>query len=469
MIPCIINNNIERKQFEELLQTSEARFRKVIEKNADAMIILDQKKIVRFANSSAEILFRQKKEKLLGKEFSYPLTAGEITEIEIFYKPGVTIVAEMRVVDLDWEGEKAYLASLRDITERKMSERMLRMSENRLAMAVEASGAGIYDHFIPLELGNYRSVRWANILGYEVEEFPPSSQFLQWFYNKVHPDDRLRLEKVYSDLVDDRITTYNIEIQIKHKSGKWVHVQILAKAVDHDDKGRAKRIVGVMLDITERKKAEQHIKDSLREKEILLKEIHHRVKNNMQVICSLINLQSDYFRNPNDRMLMRESQDRIHAMAMVHNKLYQSGDFENIDFGDYIKSLMIHLFGVYKVNSNRIKYEIKAENVFLDINLAIPCGLLVNELLTNVLKHAFPSWWEGKGIITVLLHQRKSQSYELIIQDNGIGIPKNFNILKARSLGLHLVTLLVKEQLNGRIIYKRGKGTTCKISFKVEV
>ncbi len=220
----------------------------------------------------------------------------------------------------------------------------------------------------------------------------------------------------------------------------------------------------IIRDISERKKAEERTLDALREKDILLREIHHRVKNNMQIISSLLSLQSQKFQGPEVVEAFRESQDRIRSMALVHEKLYQTRDLSRIDFSDYIKSLTSFLFKTYKTDETRIALKLDLDKVFLDINAAVPCGLILNELVLNALKHAFPD--ERKGKVTVELRESEAGTVRLTVRDDGIGFPEGIDIAQADTMGLQIVSLLT-EQLDGRVEVKRDGGTAFSVSFKV--
>jgi two-component sensor histidine kinase/PAS domain-containing protein len=212
-----------------------------------------------------------------------------------------------------------------------------------------------------------------------------------------------------------------------------------------------------------RKQAEEQIKASLREKEVLLREIHHRVKNNMQVMSSLINLQARHISNPEAIDILKESQSRIRSMALVHEKLYQSKDLAKINIYDYLSSLAIHLFNSYKIDPNLIHLNLNVDNVFLDIHSATPCGLIVNELISNSLKHAFP---EGrKGEINIELHPLEDRKLELIVKDNGVGFPEGLDFRQTESLGMQLVDMLV-HQLEGTIELLKDGGTEFRIVFE---
>jgi len=235
------------------------------------------------------------------------------------------------------------------------------------------------------------------------------------------------------------------------------------KSAIFDDQGKALGLVGVSRDTTERKRMEDALRQSLQEKEVLLKEMHHRVKNNMQIISSILNLQAGSVKDPAALECLRESQRRIRSMALVHEKLYRSSDFSRIDFGEYVRSLVTALFQSCRTDSNRVRLDCKAEDVFLDINTAIPCGLVANELIVNALKHAFP---EGRsGVIKTRLRPLGKDEYRFVISDNGVGFPKDLDFRNTESLGMQLVTLLV-GQLDGTIDLKRKGGTTFDIVFK---
>ncbi len=218
-------------------------------------------------------------------------------------------------------------------------------------------------------------------------------------------------------------------------------------------------------EITERKRAEEKINISLQEKVVLLREIHHRVKNNLQVISSLLNLQSGYIEDKKSLEIFRESQTRVRSMALIHEKLYQSKDLNKIEFSEYIESLIKDLFKSYNIESSRITLKSKMEGIYFEIDTAILCGLIINELVSNSLKHAFPE--NRKGEIYIELNQNSvNNKYTLIIKDNGIGFPSNVDFRKTESLGLQLVTTL-SEQLGGTIELNKNGFTEFKIEFSV--
>jgi len=216
--------------------------------------------------------------------------------------------------------------------------------------------------------------------------------------------------------------------------------------------------------ITERKLAEKEIRRSLREKETLLAEIHHRVKNNMQIISSLLSLQSRYIEDEKALSLINNCENRIKSMSLVHEKLYLSKDLSEIDFHDYMKDLSARLFQVHRVDSRVVRFSSHITDGLFNIETAIPLGLIINELISNALKHAFPEG--GKGNIAVKLTKNtKPEEYTLTVTDDGIGFPEGMDHQSTETFGLQLVEMLA-EQLHGTMELDRNKGTSFKIIFK---
>jgi two-component sensor histidine kinase/CheY-like chemotaxis protein len=212
----------------------------------------------------------------------------------------------------------------------------------------------------------------------------------------------------------------------------------------------------------ERKQAEEQIKASLKEKEVLLREIHHRVKNNLQVISSMLYIQSGYIKDKEAFEMFKETQNRIKSMALIHEELYQSKDVSEIDVAKYLQKLATDLINSYRTQQEDIKLKMAIHEVLLGVNTSVPCGLIINELVSNSLKHAFPNG--KKGEISIALHSDTDNKFALIVSDNGVGFPKDLDFRKTETLGLQLVTTLVK-QLRGTIELDRSGGTEFKITF----
>ena len=215
-------------------------------------------------------------------------------------------------------------------------------------------------------------------------------------------------------------------------------------------------------DISEKIESETELRGALKEKEVLLKEVHHRVKNNLQVISSILNLQTSYVKDKETADLLKECQNRIKTMAYIHESLYQTKDFLHINFSEYIINLVKNLFYSYDANQQKIKTIFDVDTIFLNLDTSIPCGLIVNELVSNALKYAFTNG--SGGCVTIKIKKNKNNKIEMVIADNGKGMPENIDYKNTETLGLQLVSILA-EQINGTMTINRTKGTTFKIIF----
>ncbi|MEX0685662.1 MAG: histidine kinase dimerization/phosphoacceptor domain -containing protein [Balneolales bacterium] len=249
------------------------------------------------------------------------------------------------------------------------------------------------------------------------------------------------------------------EFMVKHKDGKVFPAWVSSSPI-LDTQGNHIGIVGISSDLSRRKQDEKVIKDSLHEKNILLNEIHHRVKNNLAIVSSLLTLQASSVTDKKLKVILKESEGRIHAMALIHELLYKHDDFSRIDFGAYIKKLLLHISEYYEATSALIKTQVQSVPIFLEISTAIPCGLITHEILTNIFKHAFPRGKQGEIIVTL---KHVDDTVTMVISDNGIGLPK---ITKGTTLGLMLIEGLVK-QIKGTLISETKNGTTYTITFPV--
>jgi len=258
--------------------------------------------------------------------------------------------------------------------------------------------------------------------------------------------------------------TVTKELKFRRKDGTEIVISDMKVAV-RDNAGQVQYFDGIIEDITERKKAEEKLKASLEEKEVLLKEIHHRVKNNLQVISSLLNLQSGYIEDERYAEMFKESQNRVRSMALVHEKLYQSKDLVRIDLAGYIESMVQELRRAYGAEGARIAVKAEVDDIRLGVDQAMPCGLIINELVSNCMKHAF-SQREG-GEIRIAMRQVGGDEVELEVSDNGAGISEGMEIRNAETLGLRLVSILAEDQLGGEMELDRTEGTRFRIRFRV--
>ncbi len=249
--------------------------------------------------------------------------------------------------------------------------------------------------------------------------------------------------------------------QRRTRSGRVIEVRVDWN-YRRDPEGRVVGFSSIITDITEHREAHEKIKASLRAKEVLLSELHHRVKNNLQVIASLLNMQSRQVEDAQVAELFRESRNRVRSMALTHEQLYQAEDLARIDFARYLRALGASLFRSYGADPRAVKLEVDTGEIAIPLDLAIPCGLIVTELISNCLKHAFPG---GRGEIRVGLCTDDEGQLTLAVGDNGVGLPAGLDPQASETLGLRLVTSLA-DQIGGEIALDRSAGTQVRIRFQ---
>jgi len=253
----------------------------------------------------------------------------------------------------------------------------------------------------------------------------------------------------------------NRETELVRKDGSVISV--IENVVGIFEDGRLVEFMGYMFDITERKAAEEKLRTSLREKEALLREVHHRVKNNLQVISSLLHMQSTYAADDATRSALKESEDRVRAMGLVHGILYQTNNFGAIDFGAYVRSMLTVLLQSF--GRQEISTSVDSGSIELPMDMAVPCGLILNELVTNSLKHAFPD--DRKGTLEIVLRRCDDKMIELSVRDDGVGFPAEKDFQTAQSMGLLIVQSLA-QQLGGTLSMESGTGTKFVVRFPPE-
>ncbi|MHB8054993.1 MAG: PAS domain S-box protein [Candidatus Aminicenantales bacterium] len=477
----IANDITERKPAEEERRESEERSRLIYENMRDTAWLLDMSfkatwispSVVRtlgFAfeelqNSTLDQHMTPASMALLAELTAKRLSPENIAdkskevvidgEFEFYRKDGTTFLGDTVASLLrNKDGSPiGFLCIVRDVTARKRAEEALRVSEARYRLLVENAQEAILvaqDGFL----------KFVNRMTIEMTGYPEPELLSRPFSDFIHPDDREMVVNHYLKRMagDSAQPRYAIRLVTRDGGIKWVEIG----AVLIDWEGRPSTL-NFLTDITDRHKGEEVIQASLREKEVLLREIHHRVKNNLQVVSSLFNLQAGKILDRAGREIFKEGQTRIMAMSLVHEKLCQSYDLANIDLAAYIRSLAGHLFRVYSTDPDQIRLETDFREVHLDIDSAVPCGLILNELISNSLKHAFP---EGrKGILRIEVKRGPDNTIVLRVADDGIGFPKDFNFRQSDGLGLQIATLLV-SQLEATIDLEQTNGTAFIVTFR---
>ena len=469
-----LKNSINRiRQTEKTLKESEERFRAIFEQAAVGVAHIETKtgRFLRVNQKYCDII-GYKKEEMIETTFmetTHPddlqadldnmerLRKGEIREFSmekrLFHKDGSVLWVNLTVSPMWDAGEEPnnHIAVVKNITVRKKAESALVTSEQRWKTTFDC----IKDSICLLDIDG-RILKYNNsTMAYTQKEENDILGRFCWevFHGSQKPIDGCSF--IIMKGSGQRETT------VLKKDGRFLEFTV--DPVVNED-GVFIGAVHIVSDITDRKRAEEKIKTSLKEKELLLKEIHHRVKNNMQVISSMLQLQSVSLDDEKTIDIFRRSQDRIKSMAIIHDMLYQAQDFSKIDFRDYIETLTETLFSSYKKETQDITLIIDVKDVFLNLDTAVPLGLIINELVTNSLKHGFKERDEGE--ISIALSHIDDDKIELNVRDNGIGLPEGFNIKEAESLGLEIVAVLSEKQLNGDLKIKRDSGTEFQIVFQ---
>ena len=382
-------------------------------------------------------------------------TAGKVENFEIVMKmkDNSTKTALLSARSILLDGAPHLLSVSRDITEIKKQREALSSSEEKFRAAFETSPDSIL--IVDQENRVIRDVNqgFVTTTGFSREEVRGSSSDDFGIWETASDRDR------FYEAVGEEGTTDGFEANFRLKDGSVRRGLLSARTLNLS--GNPHLLVTVR-DITGLMEAHQQLRASLAEKEVLLREIHHRVKNNLQVVSGLLELQSRHVTDPGSRLIYKESQSRIIAMSLIHEELYQTDDLARVYFPHYIQTLCDNLMLSYGVGKERIQLIIEAQETNIVVDTAIPCGLIVNELVTNALKHAFPDG--RKGQIHLNFRRLPGEKYELIVSDDGIGIPGNLNIDDLPSLGMQIVSILV-QQMGGTIEMKKEKGTVFRVTF----
>jgi len=346
-----------------------------------------------------------------------------------------------------------HLFTLKDVTDRKRAE-------ERLRLALDASGLAMWE----LDLETMTAVygpEHAEMLGLTAEELAAEDGGA--FAKGIHPADRERASADLRACLAGETARYQTELRLQTKSGAWKWILVNGKIVERAEDGRPVRMIGTHEDIDDRKDAELQIALSLREKETLLREIHHRVKNNLQIISSLLHFQSKKLHAAEDVSTFEELRQRIFAMTLVHERLYRSRDVARVDFGGYVRALAAELARSFE-RQRGARVNVATDDLHLPIETAVPCALLVCELMTNALRYAFPDPREGTVTVSV---RATDGRVVLSVDDDGVGFPDNFDPGTKRSFGWKLVRTLVL-QLDGTVEATTDRGAHVLISFPAE-
>ncbi|MEO8512574.1 MAG: PAS domain S-box protein [Ignavibacteria bacterium] len=454
----------------KVVEISDEVLKTLINLSTDIITVLSPEGIILYESESIELTLGYKKDELIGMNaFSFihkDDVKKVISEFETGFKnPGTSIITLFRFRKAD--GTYSYLESTgtnfnvphnnnvviisRDVTARIENEKKI----SRLTAAVEQSSNTVVITDIDGNI-EYVNKKFADLTGYNKDEI-------------INGNPRLLSSgetsaETYKDLWTTILTgkVWEGELRNKKKSGQlyWERIKI-TPVVDEND--QITNFIAIKDDVTSEKQINEMLAKSLLEKEIMLKEIHHRVKNNLQIVISLLSLQSNSVNDLKLKNQLTISQNRVRSMALIHQLLYKSSDLSSINMDDYLMGLSSQLLTTYNEQVDHVRIKVNAEKIFFTIETAVPFGLLVNELVTNSLKHGFPAG--RKGIIEMTLLKNAAGEYELNYFDDGIGIPMTVVNGHSLNFGMHLIDMLVK-QLDGRIELKPLGGTEYKINFR---
>lgn len=464
------------KKAEEELIRSEKKYRDLFVNLSDALIIVNEKNVILDSNNAAKELLNT--ENCIGRQlfdFVYQedlevvkqrslefRNNGSISNVEFRVKSG----DEIKYVNLSssaiFEGGK-YVGSrdiIRDVTQEKEYQELILKQTSHLESIFENKSDVIMctlDHEYNITSFNTKLSEFA--YHHLNEEIAVGMNLMRILLNSVSTEVKTNLIEFY-----EKATTgspIQFEGILKSTKGDEVWIETFLSPITVE--GKSKYDIAVMaMDITDKKETEIAINKSLQEKEVLLKEVHHRVKNNLQVISSILNLQSSYVKDKNTLDILRESQNRVKSMSFIHESLYRSKDFSQVNFSDYLNNLINNVVHTFLLPDKDVMLVTDLGAINLNLDQAIPCGLILNELLTNAMKYAFIDIEEPTLEIRI---NEEGNRVKIWIEDNGIGLPSDFNIDETDSLGLQLVQTLT-DQLDGTLEMKTEAGTKYLLTFE---
>jgi PAS domain S-box-containing protein len=381
-------------------------------------------------------------------------TIGEERTIEIFQAGATDFVSKDNLLRI----EPAILRALKEVNEkvsRKKAEEKLKEKEQLFTRFTENIDEVFWRTSRTLDKTLYVSPAFEKIWGYPVDVVYQNP--LAWF-ESIAAGERDHIWSVFSQFIEGGETHLDVSFNIIRPDGQRRFIICKSSKSFNND---IPELIGVSTDGTERENTRLKLLASLKEKEVMLKEIYHRVKNNLQVVNSILSIQVQSIKDDDARKVFIESSTRIKAMGLVHEMLYRTGDLSHIELGKYAGELFKNLNEIYRAKDNHIEFIVNSEDVQLNLENAIPCGLILNELISNTFKYAFPNGHSGK--ITLIIQKHK-KNIVLIYGDNGIGLPLEVDFYHTHTLGLQLINKLTK-QIDGTVTLNRDKGTVFTLTF----
>lgn len=462
----IEQNITRRKRIEEELRLSEERFRRVMDNTPDFVVIYDQDLRFQYLNRAVEQFSGLRAADIIGRrddeiwspeafqtyvpllrealrrmepqvsERTIRSSAGQERMLQVSYIPLLSEDGEVREI----------LGFAHDLTDRMIAEEAIRSSERRFRSYVEHAPVAV------MVTDNKGWLVEANPASAQMFGYTPQEMIGMNIVDLVPKEDQKKAVRNFASYLSRG--EFQGELRGKRKDGETIWAFLVGVSIAEN------RQLGYCLDITKRKRAEEQVKASLGEKDVLLREIHHRVKNNLQVISSLLSLQAHQLGDARARRAFEDSQHRVRSMALIHENLYRSKDLANIRFDEYIRVVSAELWRAF--NTSHVRKVIKTEPITLELDKALPCGLILNELVTNALKHAFPA--DTQGSVTISLEAVYPSLLRLIVHDSGVGFPDKKDFRSMTSMGMTLIVSLA-DQVGGTVAMECNHGTKMTLEF----
>lgn len=464
----------ERRRAEKALLESEQKFRSYVHNAPTGIFIADEKGNYIGANPAAEMITGYSRQELLQmnmialippeerdkalQHFNTVVTRGKASgDLSFVKKDGSLRFWRVDAVSLS---DTRFLGFVTDITNRRRMEEELERNNRLMSTLLDNLQVGVFMVDAPTGKPLLANKKAMELLGRGIMPEAKTGTLAEIYEayrastDEQYPTDQMPIVR---GLLGEQTAIDDMEVL--RPDGTRVLLEVQGIPVRNNE-GQIIASLVSFADITERKRFEVQLKQTLAEKTTLLQELYHRTKNNMQVISAMLAMKSEFVQNPEVVQIFREMENRIQSMALVHQKLYQSQSLSRINLKEYTHELTTLLIRSYST-SMRVNYDIDAENLFVLIDTAMPCGLILNELISNALKYAFPN--DRAGTIRISVHRLDTNHIEIVVADDGVGLPAGIDLRNSETLGLQTVFILAEKQLDGSIEFKENNGLTCRL------
>ena len=451
----------EAKIAQEELEASEMRYRSILENANDAIFTLDDKGFFTYTNPSFNELLGYSEIELSkrtvhdvvrdlpkrGRSWIKALEAsGEEREFVSADGKVLTMLGGATVQHNDKGKPTGVRGIYLDITNMRLHEKRAKTQSAKLESIFDSTENMIMFTMDSADRVNAFNKNFKHIFQYDFGlQLDTQGSFMENISKIVDEEPYQGQLRLFLRAMEGKPQQFELPLKTIHGESRWYQVFLNPVSLEEDQR----EISCIAYDITERKEIDRAIRSALKEKEVLLQEVHHRVKNNLQVISSMLNLQKSFVKDPETLNLLEESTNRIATMSYIHESLYRNTDFANISFAEYLQRLSANLIQSYSRNDCEVVLQTVFDEVYLSLEQAIPCGLITNELVSNSLKYAFPD--RAQGTITLRIQNIEAGGVELEVSDDGVGLPPGMDFAKNDSLGVYLVQALT-EQIDGELV-----------------